>query len=103
MREEVPSLEPTQTIRPVSWILMQFSAASATLMFRMGTWWLCRKSQTFKTEKVQYFACSYIVVVCAHTSTYPSILVVKKTDILVGDQAPPVSRAALGFVHMIEL
>ena len=34
-------------------------------------------------------------------SSYPSTLVVKNTDILVGLHAPPVSRAALGFIHMM--
>ena len=32
---------------------------------------------------------------------YPSTLVVKNTDILVGLQPPPVSLAALGFIHMM--
>ena len=66
IREEVPSAAPTHTSRPDSWIcqlwwigrifndykvdtwttLRQLSAESATLMLRMGTSWLWRKSHT---------------------------------------------------------
>ena len=35
------------------------------------------------------------------TSRTPSTLVVWKTDILAGFQAPPVRRAADGFIHMM--
>ena len=51
-------------------------------MVRMGSRWLWRKSQT---------------------STKPSVLAVRKREILVGLQQPSVSRALLGFIHMMGL
>ena len=63
IKDDVPSAAPTHINLPDSWIwtdvgvihvllsiceptLMEFKAESATLILRIGTWWLWRKSQT---------------------------------------------------------